>query len=219
MKKSFLIIGIGRYGSHLCENLAELGNEVMIVDKDEELLEPLLPYVVDARIGDCTKEVVLRSIGPQNFDKCFVCIGNNFQSSLEITSLLKDLGAKYVISKAGRDIHAKFLLRNGADEIVYPEKDMAKKNAIMYSSDSVFDYFNLGDDFSMYEIAPLEEWLGKTIAQVNFRRKYNVNITAVHTKGGTSFMPPADYVFKNDEHIMVAGKDKDIAAILKHYKN
>ena len=219
MKKSFLIIGLGRFGSHLCKNLADLGNEVMIVDKNEELLEPLLPYAVDARIGDCTKEVVLKSIGPSNFDKCFVCIGSDFQNSLEITSLLKELGAKYVISKACRDVHAKFLLRNGADEIIYPDREIAEKSAIMYSSDSIFDYFNLAEDFSMYELAPLDEWIGKTIAQVNFRRKYNINISAVHTKGGTAFMPPADYVFKEDEHLMVVGKNEDIGAILKHYKN
>ena len=130
--KSFLIIGMGRFGSHLCRNLAELGNEIMIVDENEELLEPLLPYVTSAKIGDCTKEDVLKSLGVNNFDKCFVCIGTNFQSSLEITSLLKELGAKYVISKATRDVHAKFLLRNGADEIVYPDRDIAEKCAVQY---------------------------------------------------------------------------------------
>ena len=109
--KSFLIIGMGRFGSHLCRNLAKLGNEVMIIDQNEELLEPLLPYVTDAKIGDCTKEEVLKSLGVGNFDKCIVCVGTNFQSSLEITCLLKELGAKYVVSKATRDVHAKFLLR------------------------------------------------------------------------------------------------------------
>ena len=142
--KSFLIIGMGRFGSHLCRNLAKLGNEVMIVDQNEELLEPLLPYVTDAKIGDCTKEEVLKSLGVGNFDKCFVCIGTNFQSSLEITCLLKELGAKYVISKATRDVHAKFLLRNGADKNIYPDRDIAEKCAVQYSSDSVFDYFELG---------------------------------------------------------------------------
>lgn len=217
--KSFLIIGMGRFGSHLCRNLSELGNEIMIVDKNEELLEPLLPFVTDAKIGDCTKEVVLKSLGISNFDKCFVCIGSDFQSSLEVTSLLKDLGAKYVISKATRDIHAKFLLRNGADEIIYPDRDIARKSAIMYSSENVFDYFNLAEDFSMYEISPLDEWLGKSIAEVNFRKKYNINITAVHKEGGTVFMPPSNYIFKKDEHLMVVGRNEDIGALLKHYKD
>ena len=219
MKKSFLIIGLGRFGSHLCENLAKLGNEVMIIDKNEEVLEPLLPFVTDAKIGDCTKETVLKSLGPSNFDKCFVCIGSDFQSSLEITSLLKELGAKYVISKATRDIHAKFLLRNGADEIIYPDKEIAEKSAIMYSSENIFDYFNLAEDFSMYELSPLDEWIGKTIAQVDFRNKYHINISAVHTEGGTAFMPPSDYTFKKDEHLMVVGRNEDIGALLKHYKD
>lgn len=151
--KSFLIIGMGRFGSHLCRNLAKLGNEVMIVDQNEELLEPLLPYVTDAKIGDCTKEEVLKSLGVGNFDKCFVCIGTNFQSSLEITCLLKELGAKYVISKATRDVHAKFLLRNGADKIIYPDRDIAEKCAVQYSSDNVFDYL------SWAKIFPSMNWL------------------------------------------------------------
>ena len=125
--KSILIIGLGRFGTHLCQDLAKLDNEIMIVDKDEASLEDLLPLVVSAKIGDCTNEKVLKSLGVGNFDYCFVCIGENFQSSLEITSLLKDLGAKYVVSKANRDIHAKFLLRNGADEVIYPDRDIAEK--------------------------------------------------------------------------------------------
>ena len=217
--KSFLIIGLGRFGSHLCINLAKLGNEIMIVDENEEVLEPLLPYVTDAKIGDCTKEVVLKSLGISNFDKCFVCIGSNFQNSLEITSLLKEHGAKYVISKATRDIDAKFLLRNGADEIIYPDKEIAEKSAIMYSSENIFDYFNLAEDFSMYELSPLDEWIGRSIADVDFRKKYKINITAVHKEGGTAFMPPSDYVFKENEHLMVVGRNEDIGALLKHYKD
>lgn len=143
--KSILIIGLGRFGSHLCRNLSELDNEIMIVDQDESKLEDLLPYVVDAKIGDCTNEKVLKSLGASNFDLCFVCIGNTFQSSLEITSLLKDLGAKYVVSKANRDIHAKFLLRNGADEVIYPDRDIAEKVAVRFSANQVFDYVELGN--------------------------------------------------------------------------
>ena len=128
--KSILIIGMGRFGHHLCENLAMLGNDVMVVDQKEEVLEDLLPIVTSAKIGDCTNEAVLRSLGIANFDICFVCIGTNFQSSLEITSLVKELGGRRVISKANRDIHAKFLLRNGADEVIYPDRDIAEKMAV-----------------------------------------------------------------------------------------
>ena len=177
--KSILIIGLGRFGTHLCQDLAKLDNEIMIVDKDEASLEDLLPLVVSAKIGDCTNEKVLKSLGVGNFDYCFVCIGENFQSSLEITSLLKDLGAKYVVSKANRDIHAKFLLRNGADEVIYPDRDIAEKVAVRFSANQVFDYVELGNNFSIYEIAPLPEWIGHSIRDVNVRVKYNANIIGI----------------------------------------
>ena len=147
--KSFLIIGLGRFGAHLCRNLSKLDNEIMIVDKEEEKLQDLLPFVVSAKIGDCTNEKVLNSLGVGNFDICFVCIGNNFQSSLEITSLIKEAGAAYVVSKADRDIHAKFLLRNGADEVIYPDRDIADKVAVRFSANQVFDYVELGKGFSI----------------------------------------------------------------------
>ena len=155
--KSILIIGMGRFGHHLCYNLARLGNQIMIVDEVEERLEPMLPYVVSPKIGDCTNEAVLQSLGISNFDICFICIGTNFQSSLEITSLVKEMGAKRVISKATRDIHAKFLLRNGADEVIYPDRDIAEKLAVRYSANHVFDYIELAEGYSIYEIPPLPQ--------------------------------------------------------------
>ena len=123
--KSFLIIGLGRFGTHLCKDLSKLDNEIMVVDENEAVMEDVLSFVTSAKIGDCTNEKVLATLGVGNFDVCFVCIGSNFQSSLEITSLLKEMGARYVVSKANRDIHAKFLLRNGADEVIYPDRDIA----------------------------------------------------------------------------------------------
>ena len=161
--KSILIIGMGRFGHHLCENLAMLGNDVMVVDQKEEVLEDLLPIVTSAKIGDCTNEAVLRSLGIANFDICFVCIGTNFQSSLEITSLVKELGGRRVISKANRDIHAKFLLRNGADEVIYPDRDIAEKMAVRYSANHVFDYIELTQEYSIYEIPPLDSWVGRSV--------------------------------------------------------
>ena len=147
--KTVLIIGIGRFGNHLCRKMAELNNEVMAVDIREEAIEDILPLVTNAQIGDCTNEEVLHSLGVGNFDICFVCIGNNFQSSLEITNLLKEMGAKYVISKANRDIQAKFLLKNGADEVVYPNRDLAEKLAVRCSMDNVFDYIELTEGYTI----------------------------------------------------------------------
>ncbi len=214
--KSVLIIGLGRFGHHLCRNMAELGNEVMIVDQREEVLEDLLPIVTSAKIGDCTNEEVLRSLGVANFDLCFVCIGTNFQSSLEITSLVKEMGARCVISKANRDIHAKFLLKNGADEVIYPDRDIAEKLAVRHSANHVFDYIELTDEYSIYEIPPLTEWLGKSIHDVNFRVKYQVSILGTKKGEDVRLLPAADHIFAADEHLMVIGKAEDLQRILKH---
>ena len=213
--KSILIIGLGRFGTHLCKDLSRLNNEIMIVDQDERRLEDLLPLVVSAKIGDCTNEKVLKSLGIGNFDVCFVCIGNNFQSSLEITSQLKELGAKYVVSKANRDIHAKFLLRNGADEVVYPDSDIAEKIAVRFSANQVFDYTELGNGYSIYEIAPLPGWIGKTVKEINFRVVYNANIIGVKADGNMKLTPGPDYIFQQDEHLMILGHQNDVEEIVK----
>ena len=213
--KSILIIGMGRFGHHLCRNLAELGNQIMIVDEVEERLEPMLPYVVSAKIGDCTNETVLESLGISNFDICFVCIGTNFQSSLEITSMVKEMGAKWVVSKASRDIHAKFLLRNGADEVIYPDRDLAEKMAVRYSANHVFDYIELTEEYSIYEIPLVKEWVGRTIGDIDIRAKYHVNVLGTKKGGDLSLLPGADYVLKSDEHLMVLGQNEDVDRILK----
>lgn len=213
--KSILIIGMGRFGRHLCRNLARLGNQIMIVDQVEENLEEMLPYVVSAKIGDCTNEAVLRSLGISNFDLCFVCIGTNFQSSLEITSMLKELGGKYVVSKANRDIHAKFLLRNGADEVIYPDRDIAEKLAVRYSANHVFDYIELTEEYSIYEIPPLSTWVGKSIKDLCIRNRYRISILGTKKENCASLMPGADYVIREDEHLMVIGRKEDIDKILK----
>lgn len=213
--KSILVIGIGRFGRHLSHKLIELGNEVMVVDKDEENLREFLHLATSVEIGDCTKEEVLNSLGISNFDLCFVCVGTNFQSSLEITSLLKDLGAKRVISKASRDIHVKFLLRNGADEVVDPERDIAEKLAIQYSANNLFDYIELTKDISIYEIPPAESWIGKSIKEINFRVKYHASILATKVGDKVSPLPSADHVFHAGEHLMVIGRHNDVERILK----
>lgn len=214
--KSMLIIGMGKFGHHLCMNLAKLGNEIMVVDEKEEVIEDLLPIVTSAKIGDCTNEEVLKSLGIRNFDICFVCIGTNFQSSLEITSLVKELGAKYVISKANRDIHAKFLLRNGADEVIYPDRDIAEKLSVKVSANHVFDYIELTDEYSIYEIPMIRGWEGKTIGEVDIRAKYHVNVLGTKKNGKMDLLPGANYVLSEEEHIMVLGRNEDVNKILKN---
>ena len=213
--KSILIIGMGKVGHHLCHNLAKLDNEIMIVDEREEMVEELLPVVTSAKIGDCTNEEVLRSLGVRNFDLCFVGRGTNFQSSLEITSLIKELGAKYGISKANRDIHAKFLLRNGADEVIYPDRDIAEKLAVRVSANHVFDYIELTEEYSIYEIPIMKTWAGKSIGEVDIRAKYHVNVLGMKKDGKLDLLPGANYVMREDEHIMVLGRKEDIDGVLR----
>lgn len=208
--KSFLIIGLGTFGHHLCRELAKQKCEIMIADSRPEVLEDLLPLVVSAKIGDCANEEVLRSFDIPSFDACFVCIGGNFQYSLEITSLLKDLGARKIFSKADEDIQAKFLRRIGADEVIYPELDAAASIAISESNDSIFDCIPLSGDFSIYEIEPNEKWIGKTIRELDFRNTYHLNILGAKINGVIDAMPTIDYVFKRNEHLFVMGKDADI---------
>ena len=212
--KSVLIVGIGRFGRHLAKKFVELGNEVMIVDNDEEKISELIPIVTTAQIGDCTNEEVLRSLGVRNFDSCFVCIGNNFQSSLEVTSLLKELGAKHVISKANREIHAKFLLRNGADEVVYPEKDLAEKTATKYSANNVFDYIELTDEYSIFEIPPMKSWIGKTIVETSIRSKYQLTILAIKRDNEILPAPSINHIFVENEHLIVMGKKEHVMKII-----
>ena len=178
-KKTILLIGLGRFGLHIAKKLHELGHEVMAVDVNEERINQAVPYVTDAQIGNSTNEEFLKSLGINNFDLCIVTISDDFQSSLETTSLLKELGAKKVVSRAERDGQAKFLLRNGADEIVYPEKQLASWMAIKYSADHILDYIEIDNEHAIFEVSVPKEWIGKTIGEIDIRKKYGINILGI----------------------------------------
>ena len=208
--KSILLIGLGRFGKHIARKLHELDHEVMAIDKDEEKVEEVLPYVTNAQIGDSMNEAFLRSLGVGNYDVCIVAIGNDFQGSLETTSLLKELGAKMVVSRAARDVQAKFLLRNGADEIVYPEKQLATWTAIRYSSDHIFDYIELNDEYAIFEIEVPENWIGHSVGEINIRKKYNINIMAIKREGKMGLTITPDTRFERGEALLVLGNYKDI---------
>ena len=208
--KSILLIGLGRFGRHIAIKLQELGHEVMAIDNQEHRIDAALPYVTNAQIGDSTDEEFLTSLGVRNFDVCIVAIGDDFQSSLETTSLLKELGAKMVVSRAARDVHAKFLLRNGADEVVYPEKQLAAWTAIRYSSNHIFDYIELSGGYSIFEVSIPDSWIGKSIAQLDVRRNYNINIMALKRDGNVDMNITPDMVLNSDETLLVLGKNKDI---------
>ncbi len=207
--KSVLIIGMGQFGRFLAEKFLALGNDIMIVDKKEAIIEEMAPRFTNAQIGDCTNEDVLKALGVSEFDTCFVAIEENFQSSLEITSLLHELGAKRVVSKSSRDIQAKFLLKNGADEVVYPDKDSAERLAVKYSANNVFDYIQLGQGYSIFELPIMKDWIGKSISTLDIRAKFKVNVLAIKQEGKIN-LPTPDYAFLKDDHIVVLGIDADV---------
>ncbi|MEA5152789.1 MAG: TrkA family potassium uptake protein [Oscillospiraceae bacterium] len=208
--KYILLVGMGRFGRHVAIKLHELGHQVMAVDKEESRVDAALPYVTTAQIGDSTDEGFLASLGVRNFDVCIVAIGDDFQASLETTSLLKELGAKFVVARAARDVHAKFLLRNGADEIVYPEKQLASWTAIRYSSDHIFDYIELDGDYAIFELSVPKAWLGKTIGQLDIRRAHAINIMAVRKNGKMNMDVGYDTMLDDSMTMLVLGKNRDI---------
>lgn len=210
MMKSVLLIGLGRFGRHIAMKLDELHHEVMAVDREEKRVSEVLPYVTNAQIGDSTDSEFLRSLGVRNYDFCIVAIGDDFQSSLETTSLLKELGAQMVISRAARDVHAKFLLRNGADEVVYPEKQLAVWTAVRYSADHILDYVQLDDTHAIFEILIPENWIGKTIGQLDIRNRHNINIMALKHDGSMDMNIRSDTVLPENHTMLVLGNRKDI---------
>lgn len=208
--KSILIIGLGRFGKHIAEKMYELGHEVMAVDTSEDRINSVLPIVENAQIGDSTNEEFLRTLGVSDFDVCFVTIAKDFQASLETTSLLKELGAKYVISRAERGVQRKFLLRNGADEVVYPEEQVAEWAAIRYTADHILDYMEISDNFGVFEVGVPENWVGRTVAEVDIRKKYRLNILAFKLGKVIDFNIFPDSMFDKDRTILVVGELKNI---------
>ena len=208
--KSVLLIGLGRFGTNLALKLNELGHEVMAVDCDEECVDNILPIVTNAQIGDSTNEDFLETLGIKNYDVCFVAIAHNFQSSLETTSLLKEMGAKLVVARAETDIQRKFLLRNGADEVVYPEGQLAAWAAIRHTSDHVLDYIDLEGEYDIYELTVPEEWDGKTVAELDIRKRYNVNLLVVRDAGTPFTAVSGETLMRENQAILALGKWKDV---------
>ncbi len=214
MASTFLVIGLGRFGTNLALRLMDSGSEVMVIDTDEESVNRLAPHVTQAKIGDCMDEEVLRSLDPASFDFCFVCISDNFQSSLEITSLLKEMGAPMVISKADKDLHARLLLKIGADEVVFPERDMARRTAVRFSVNGALEYVELAPGYAIFELDVPDHWAGQTLIDLDIRNRYNVNV--IGRKENGSILPiDTSFVFAADTHIMVAGRPEDVSKMVE----
>lgn len=204
--KSILVIGAGKFGHYLCRYLSNLNCEIMIVDENEEKLSDMLGFVASAKVGDCTRRDVIDSIGAEDFDETVVCIPDSFQNSLQIVDLLVECGSKSITAVASTEIQAKFLAKNGADHVVFPEKDRAERLAVALSDDNVFDYLKLSDGYAIYEIVPPRKWIGQTILDVDVRRRYNVNIISIKAPSGHMMLPTPEYVFNSEDHLMVFGK-------------
>ena len=204
--KNVLLIGLGRFGMHVAAHLYDLGHQVMAVDTDEDRVNKVLPYVTNAQIGDSTDADFLRSLGVDNYDVCIVTIGGNFQNSLETASLLEELGAKKVVARAERDVQAKFLLRNGADEVVYPEKLVAKWTAIRYTADHILDYIEVDDSHGIFEVDVPPAWIGKSVGELDIRRKFDINIIALRRGGKTEFSVSPDMTLDDECTLLVMGE-------------
>lgn len=208
--KTILLIGLGRFGRHIAMKLNELNHQVMAVDRNEERVNAVLPFVTNAQIGDSTNEEFLSSLGIRNFDSCIVAIGDNFQNSLETASLLKELGATKVIARASTGVQEKFLLRNGADEVVYPEKQLASWTAIRCTSEHILDYIDLDGDYSIFELSIPDNWSGKTILQLDIRKKYGINILGIRENGKLNMNITPDTVLSGGKSILVLGHQKAV---------
>lgn len=213
--KSILLIGLGRFGRHLGQKFIEEGNEVLAIEKNESLADRAVDVIPNIQICDATDEHYMESLGISNFDLCIVAIGDNFQNSLEITVLLKDLGARFVIARASSDVHEKLLLRNGADYVVYAEKEMAERLAVKFGSKNIFDYIELTRDYAIYEIAVPASWCGKSIVENSIRNKYHISILATKKNGRIYPLPTPDHVLNSEETLMVMGGADSIRKLTK----
>lgn len=211
--KSILIIGLGRFGRHMAQKFIENGHEVMAIDSNEERADAAVGDIQQILIGEATDERFMESLGIRNFDLAVIAIGENFQAVLEITVLLKDLGCKYIVARATRDVHKKLLLRNGADYVVYAEREVAERLAIKFGADNIFDYVELTPEIGIYDIAIPEKWIGRSILDLSIRTKYHVSVMATKKEGQIFPLPHPNHVFEEDESIMVMGTANDIKAL------
>ena len=213
--KSILLIGLGRFGRHIAEKLHDMQHAVLAVDHDEDRVNRILPLVTNALIADSTNADFLQSLDIPSFDVCIVAIGDDFQSSLETTSLLKEFGARYVVARASRDIHEKFLLRNGADETVYPERQLALWTAIRCGSNHILDYFPLSDEYAIYEVPVPKAWEGKSIIELDIRRRHHLNILGIKAGVRSDLNISAQTILAANAAVLVAGKQEDVDHALR----
>ncbi len=216
--RSFVVLGIGRFGESVAKALYESGYEVLAIDKNEEVIQDISEHVTHAIVGDITDESVLKSIGVRNFDVAVVAVGNNMESSILVTVILKEMGIKYILAKAQNDLHAKVLNRVGADRVVFPERDMGIRVAHNLVSANILDYIELSPDYSIIEVKAPESWNYKTLKQLDVRAKYGLNIMAIRTSKDVNISPHAEDIIRKDDILVVIGSNSDINRLEKSWK-
>ncbi len=213
--RNVLLIGLGRFGRHMAQKLSNLHHQVLAIDKDERKVQDALSYVTNAEIGDATDPALIDSLGVQDFDVCVVTMSHDLQASLEITALLKKKGAPFVLARVSRDAHAQFLLSCGADDVIYPEKQMAEWAAVRYSSEHIFDYVRLSPDHAIYETDIPDSWIGRTVMDLAIRQKYRLNILAVRRGGAVDPMPGPAHAFCRGDRVILLGSENDVQKFLR----
>lgn len=213
--KNVLLIGLGRFGRHMAQKLTDLHHQVLAIDKDEHAIQDAMSYVTNGQIGDATDPALIDALGVSDFDLCVVTMSHDLQASLEITALLKKKGAPFVLVRVSRDTHAQFLLACGADDVIYPEKQMAEWAAVRYSGDHVYDFTRLSPDLAIYETEIPENWIGHTMVDLAVRQRYRLNILAIRRNGEVEAMPGPGYDFQAGDRIILLGSDKDVQKFLR----
>ena len=210
MKKSVIVIGIGKFGAHLAEKMQALGHDVLIFDRNQSSIERLATRFADAQVGDFTNEDVLRELDIPSYDAVCITIGDDFESSMVTTMLLKRLGARYVVVRARSETECDLLRKVGADEIVYADGDATDKLAMRLGGNNIYDYIQLTDGYAIFEVPVLRAWEGKSIAELDIRRRYKINIVAIKNNNMLDPTPMPDYRFRQGDHIPVIGKSRDV---------
>ncbi len=213
MKKQFVVIGCGRFGSSVARKLTDLGSEVMIVDKNEETIQNISEFVTYAVQADATDENTIKSLGIRNFDVAVVSIGGDIQSSILVTLMLKELGVKYVVAKAQNDLHGKVLYRIGADRVVFPEREMGIRVASNLVSDNILEYIQLAPDYSIMEIVALPSWTNKSLKEIDMRNEYGINVMAIKHGEEIDITVSADEVLKEGDVLVVIGHNENLKKI------
>lgn len=210
-KKQFVVIGLGRFGSSVARTLYELGNDVLVIDINEDLVQDISDSVTHAVQMDATDENSLRSLGIRNFDVAVVTIGDNIQASIMVTLLIKELGVKYIIAKGNSDLHSKVLYKIGADRVILPEKDMGVRVAHNLVSSSILDYIELSEDYSIIEVQVLSKWCNKPMKDLEFRSKYGINVIAIKRNEKINLNPSAEDLIKENDVLVAIGSADDLS--------